>query len=138
MSPHFWDRVHEHITSSTYLPNVNGCKYNICQIKNNINAPSKYVEENISKIYVKESRFSFIWPVHGATRLIVYNCSNITGLEEIVHCGSKVVVEVPDGCMIVFTNHTIHTGVKSYGKQGGIYSLHLRMFIYIVEQDCFR
>ena len=60
MSPHFLDRVHEHITSSTYLPNVNGCKYNICQIKNNINAPSKYVEENISKIYVKESRFSFI------------------------------------------------------------------------------
>ena len=72
------------------------------------------------------------------TRLIVYNCSNITGLEQIVHRCSKVVVEVPDGCMIVFTNHTIHTGVKSYEKQGGIYSLHLRMFIYIAEQDCFR
>ena len=45
--------------------------------------------------------FSYIRPVDGATRLIVYNCSNITCLEQVVHRGSKVVVEVPDGCMIV-------------------------------------
>ena len=37
--------------------------------------------------------------------------------------------------MIFFTNHTIHVGIKSYGKQGGMYSSHLRMFAYIVEQD---
>ena len=32
MSLFFWDRAHEHITSSTTLPN-NGCKYKICQVK---------------------------------------------------------------------------------------------------------
>ena len=37
--------------------------------------------------------------------------------------------------MIFFTNHTIHVGIKSYEKQGGMYSSHLRMFAYIVEQD---
>ena len=65
---------------------------------------------------MKESRFSYIRPVDRATRLIVYNCSNLTDLEQVVHRGSKVVVEVPDGCMIVFINHTIHAGVKSYKK----------------------
>ena len=88
--------------------------------------------------FVKESRFSYITPDDGATRLIIYNCSNITGLEQIVHRGSKVVVKVPDRCMILFTNHinhTNHTGVKSYEKQGGMYSLHIRMFAYIVEHD---
>ena len=72
-----------------------------------------------SDVFVKESRFNYIRLVDGATRLIVYNCLNITGLEQVVHRGSKVVVEVPDGCMIVFTNHTIHVGVKSYEKNGG-------------------
>ena len=73
--------------------------------------------------FVKEYRFSYITPDDGATRLIIYNCSNITGLEQIVHRGSKVVVKVPDRCMILFTNHinhTNHTGVKSYEKQGGM------------------
>ena len=56
-------------------------------------------------------------------------------LEKNVHRGSKVVVEVRDGCMIVFTNHTIHAGVNTYQKGGDIYLSHLRMFTYIVEQD---
>ena len=55
-------------------------------------------------------------------------------MERLVHRGSKVVVEVPDACMIVFKSHTIHTGVKTYEKQGGLYSSHLRMFAYIVEE----
>ena len=55
-------------------------------------------------------------------------------MEQVVHRGSKVVVEVPDECMIIFTNHTIHAGVKTYEKQGGIYLSHIRMFAYIVEQ----
>ena len=37
--------------------------------------------------------------------------------------------------MIVFISHTIHIGIKTYEKQGGIYSSHLRMFAYIVEED---
>ena len=91
-----------------------------------------------SNAYVKESRFRYIRPVDGATRLIIYNYSNITGLEKNVHRGSKVVVDVFDGCMIVFTNHTIHVGVKSYEKQGGMYSSYIRMFTYIIEQDYVR
>ena len=79
--------------------------------------------------------FSYIRPVDGDTRLIIYNCANITGLKQIVHRGSKVVVEVPDGCMILFTNHKIHVGHKIHEKQSDIYSSHLRMFAYIVEQD---
>ena len=134
MNPCFWDRVHEHIISSTTLDSsnlTNSNKYNICQVKNN-NVTSLYSVSRIT--FVKESRFSYIRPVDGATRLIVYNCSNITSLENIVHRGSKVVVEIPDGCMILFTNHTVHAGVKSYEKHGGQYSSHLRMFAYIVEQ----
>ena len=54
----FLDRVHEHITSSTTLPN-NGYKYNICQVKEK-NDSSKYVDVNSSNVFVKESRFSYI------------------------------------------------------------------------------
>ena len=59
-------------------------------------------------------------------------------MEKIIHRGSKVVVEVPDGCMILFTNHSIHAGVKSYEKHGGVHSSHLRMFAYIVEEGHFQ
>ena len=50
MSPFFWERVHEHITSSTTLPN-NGCKYNICQVKENNDSSSM----KSSEVFVKES-----------------------------------------------------------------------------------
>ena len=60
-------------------------KYNICQVKDN-NESSKYFDVTPSRImFVKESRFSYIRPVDGATRLIVYNCSNVTSLENVVH-----------------------------------------------------
>ena len=42
MSPGFWKRVHEYIISSTSLPN-NGCKYNICQVKED-DESSKYID----------------------------------------------------------------------------------------------
>ena len=136
MNPVFWNRVHEHIIFLTTLQNIEFNKYNICQVKDD-NESSKYIDETIQQVFVKESRFSYIRPVDGATRLIVYNCSNVTSLENLVHRGSKVVVEVPDGCMILFTNHTVHAGVKSYEKHGEQYSSHLRMFAYIVEEAHF-
>ena len=112
MNPGFWNRVHEHIISSTSLESSSSTnKYNICQVKDN-NESSHYCVSPSRIMFVKESRFSYIRPVDGATRLIVYNCSNITSLENVVHRGSKVVVEVPDGCMILFTNHTVHAGVN--------------------------
>ena len=63
---------------------------------------------------------------------------NVTGLEQVVHRGSKVVIEVSDECLIVFTNHTIHAGVKTYEKHGGAYSSLLRLFAYIVEKGHFQ
>ena len=47
----FWERVHEHLTSSTTLQN-NGCKYNICQVKEN-NDSSKYIDVKSSDVFVK-------------------------------------------------------------------------------------
>jgi len=50
-----------------------------------------------------------------------------------VHRGAKVIVEVSEGCMIVFTNDTFHAGVKSYAKYGGNNLSHLRLFSYIAD-----
>ena len=58
-------------------------------------------------------------------------------MEGKVHRGAKVIVEVPEGCMIVFTSDTFHAGVKRYTKYGGNYLSHLRLFAYIVEDTYF-
>ena len=50
-----------------------------------------------------------------------------------MHRGAKVIVEVPEECMIVFTNDTFHVDVKVYAKYGSNYLSHLRLFVYIVE-----
>ena len=34
---------------------------------------------------IKESRFSYMRPIDWVTRLKLYNCSNITGLENVIH-----------------------------------------------------
>ena len=49
-------------------------------------------------------------------------------MEYQVHRGKKLNVEVPEGCIIVFTNDTFHASVKSYAKYGGNYLSHLRFF----------
>ena len=60
----------------------------------------------------------------------LYPCSVF---ERTVHRGIKVIVEVPNMCMIVFTNISFHIGIKSYKQQGGNYMSHLRLFACIVE-----
>lgn len=129
MNSYFWSGAHEHLTNNTDLPN-NGCNYKICQVKDD-NEYSKYFDKN-GNVFIKESRFSYIWPVDGRTRLIVYNGSNITGLESIVHRGSKIDDVVSNGFMIIFTDNTFHVGAKSYERLAGNYSDRLRMFVYIV------
>ena len=74
-------------------------------------------------------------PIGGTTRLIVYNCSNVTGMEVITQFGSKVIVEVSDSCMIAFTSDNVYAGVMSYDRKSGGYLPHLRMFVYIVQQE---
>ena len=58
-------------------------------------------------------------------------------MEDKVHRGAKVIIEVPQGCMIVFTSDTFHAGVKSYAKYGGNYLSYLRLFAYIDEESFF-
>ena len=77
------------------------------------NVYSKYIDSS-GNPFIKESRFSYIKPVHVHTRLKVYNNSNNTALDGIVYRGSKVIIEVPTRCMIVFTNNIFHAGVKRY------------------------
>ena len=65
---------------------------------------------------------------------MVYNYSNSTGIKGITHHGSKVIVEVPDGCMIIFTSISFHTIVRSCDRISGTSFPHIRGFAYIVEQ----
>ena len=53
-----------------------------------------------------------------------------------MHRGAKVIVEVPEECMIVFTNDTFHVDVKVYAKYGGNYLSRIRLFAYIVDDKC--
>ena len=54
-------------------------------------------------------------------------------MEGQIHRGERVIVEVPEGCMIVFANDTFYAVVKLYKKYGGNHLSHLRLFAYIVE-----
>ena len=65
----------------------------------------------------------------------MYNCSNITRLENVIHKSSQVIVEIPNGCMIVFTGDTIHSGVSTFERRNGSYPSNLRIFSYIVEDN---
>ena len=84
--------------------------------------------------FYKQSIFGYIIPVDGVTRLKVYNCSNITGLEKNIHRSSQVVVEISSGCMILFTGDTFHAGVSTFERRNGSYPSNLRIFSYIVEE----
>ena len=48
---------------------------------------------------------------------------------------SQVIVEIPNGCMIVFTGDTYHAGVSSIERSNGRYPSFLRFFSYIIEDD---
>ena len=109
-------------------------KYKICQVVHPVN-PSIIIELNEKTRFYKQSRFSYIRPVDGVTRLKVYNCSNITGLEKNIHRSSQVVVEISSGCMILFTGDTFHAGVSTFERRNGSYPSNLRIFSYIVEAD---
>ena len=89
--------------------------------------------EDDGSLFIKESKFSDIRPIDGTTRLMVYNSSNIIGLEGLIHHKSK-----PDGSMIVFTSEPFDVKIKSYERQSGAYLSHLRLFAYIAKKNlCF-
>ena len=83
----------------------------------------------------KESRFSYVRSVDGVIRLKLYNCSNITGLVNLVHKGSQVVVEILNNCLILFTGDTFHAGLSTFHIVDGSYPSNLRLFGYIVEKE---
>ena len=67
--------------------------------------------------------------------LKVYKCLNITGLENVVHRGSQVVVEIPNCCLILSTGDSFHAGVSTFERSNGTYPSNLRIFSYIVENE---
>ena len=107
--------VYKHYTSQ-YSYRKNPEKYKICQFVHPVN-PSTIIELNEKTRFYKQSRFSYIIPVDGVTRLKVYNCSNITR------------------CMILFTGDTLHARVSIFETRNGSYPSYLRIFSYIVEDD---
>ena len=131
--PYFWHRVCEHFTSEN-IYTITPKKYEIHQVLQPDNK-SSIVNLDDGKNVTKESRFSYIRPVDGVTRLKLCNCSNITGLEQTVHRKSQVIVEIPNSCMIVFTGDTYHAGVSSFDRRDGGYPSFLRIFSYIVEEN---
>ena len=84
---------------------------------------------------IKESRFSYIRHIDWGTRLKLYNCSNIIGLENIVHKGGQLVVEIPNDCLILFTGDTLYAGVSTFHRVNGSYPSNLQLFSYIVEKE---
>ena len=75
----YWERVHQLLTSSTskMIQNIEFIKLNKIILYLNMLKVTQPLEK---KTYVKESRFSYIRPIHGSTRLIVYNSSNVTSM----------------------------------------------------------
>ena len=68
MNSFFWKRVYEHLTINTFLSN-DGYKYNLYQVLNEYNESSKYIDNN-GNTFIKDSKFSYIRPIDGNTRLI--------------------------------------------------------------------
>ena len=127
----FLQRVRDHFTAhKIYTMNFN--KYKIRQVMFPV-IMSSIMELTEGKNIIKESRFSYIRQVDGITRLKVYNCTNITGLENVV-C-SQAIVEIPNGCLILFTEDNFHAGVITFEKGNSSYSSNFRFFSYIVENE---
>ena len=132
-NPYFWHRVCEHLTSENIYKKTPN-KYEVHQVLKPDNKSSIMNLDN-GETMKKESRFSYIRPDDLVTRLEICNCLNITGLEQIVHRKSQVIVEIPNSCMIVFTGDTYHTGVSSIERSNGSHPSFLRIFSYIVDDD---
>ena len=90
---YFWHRVCEYFTSDNIYKKTSN-KYEVYQVLKPDNKTSIMMLEN-RKTMKKESKFSYIRPVDGVTRLNMCNCSNITGLGQTVHRKSQVIVEIP-------------------------------------------
>ena len=131
IDPMFWKRVHKHLTPHKIYKST---KYKIHQVVYSVNTLSIMNIVDGKKI-IKESRFSYIRPSDGVTRLKLCNYSNITWLENVVHKGAQVVVEIPTGCLILFTGDNCHAGVSTFRKEDGSYLSNLRLSGYIVEKE---
>ena len=84
---------------------------------------------------INESRFSYIRHINGVKKLNIFNCSNIAGLEQTVHRGNQVVVEIPNSFLILFTGDTFHAGISTWERDNCSYPSNLRIFSYIVENE---
>ena len=109
INPLFWKRVNDHFTTHIFFT-INSKKYNIHQVMFPVNVSLIMLLIEGKKIN-KKLRFSYIRHVDGLTRLKVYNYLSITGLENVVHRSSQVILEIPNGCLILCMGDTFHAGV---------------------------
>ena len=56
-------------------------------------------------------------------------------MENEIHKSSQAVVEIPSGCMIIFTGDTYHAGVSTFERRNVSYPSNFRIFTCIVEDN---
>ena len=95
---------------------------------------SSIMDTTDGKKIIKRSRFSYIRPIDGVTRLKLYNCSNIAGLDNVVHNSGQVVVEMPNGCLILFIRDNLHVGGSAFHRVDESNPSNLLFFSYIIEK----
>ena len=111
----FWKQLH----SVMQFDNKDDFNYNLknhikpqqISIKTRSRSSTKTKKHNPSDYF---GRFSVISTLHSAIRLAVYNCSHRQGKIPVIHRKSKIIVEIPEGCQIIFNCGLYHHGVKSW------------------------
>ena len=126
----FMDHMLWHLTSQKIYENT---KYKIYQIVYPVNT-SSIMDTADGKEIIKKSRFSYIRPIDGVTRLKLYNCSNITALDNVIHKSGQIVVEIPNGCLILFIRDNLHAGGSTFHEVDGSNPSNLLFFSYIIEK----
>ena len=127
----FWKQLH----SVIQFGNTYNFKYNL---ENHIK-PQKFPIKTRSKKAKKNNpsdyfgSFSVIRTLHSAIRLVVYNCSHRQGKIPVIHQKPKVIVDILEGCQIIFNCGLYHHGVKSWLHYQGQYLNNIRSFFMIVE-----
>ena len=56
-------------------------------------------------------------------------------MENVFHKGGQNSVEIPNGCLILFTEDNLHVGFSIFHRVDGSYPSNRRLFSYIVEKE---
>ena len=131
MNPMFWHRVHDHLTSHKIYRDTKDKIHQVMYLFNT----SSIIDITDGKNIIKESRLSYIRSIIWVKRLKLYNCSNINGLDNVVHKSGQVVVEMPNGCLILFIRDNLHVGGSAFHRVDESNPSNLLFFSYIIEKN---